>query len=169
MSEFNVEKLNDVPTIRGFITAAVALFDEEIDRLINAIFRKTDFVVKSVVDSLFETSGPLFDLNIRLKVLLGLGVFDQHVFADINQFIALKERLNNDENEYAFTDEIIVDFAHELHFLDDKSLLNFPPTTGKEDSLLFQIKQQRKEKLLRSSLILAVIAIGEQLQAGNAL
>lgn len=87
------EKLNDAETIRGFITASVAIFDDAVDQLINRVFRKTDFVVKSVIDSLFETSGPLSDLAIRLKVLLGLGVVNHEVFEDINAFIKIKEIL----------------------------------------------------------------------------
>ena len=73
------EKLNEATSIRGFITASVAIFDDAVEKLINRVFRKTDFVVKSVIDSLFETSGPLSELPIRLKVLLGLGVINQGV------------------------------------------------------------------------------------------
>lgn len=117
------EKLNDAETIRGFITASVAIFDDAVDQLINRVFRKTDFVVKSVIDSLFETSGPLSDLAIRLKVLLGLGVVNHEVFEDINAFIKIKEILNNDEKEYSFSDLIVLDFIRALKLLKDKSLL----------------------------------------------
>ncbi|EJS89160.1 mannitol repressor protein, partial [Pasteurella multocida subsp. multocida str. Anand1_cattle] len=57
------EKLNEATSIRGFITASVAIFDEAVDQLINRVFRKTDFAVKSVVDSLLSNSGPLCDLS----------------------------------------------------------------------------------------------------------
>ncbi|WP_109077642.1 MltR family transcriptional regulator [Aggregatibacter kilianii] len=163
------EKLNGAISIRGFITASVAIFDEAIDELINRVFRKTDFAVKSVVDSLFETSGPLSDLSIRLKVLLGLGIVEQPIFADIMQFIELKESLNNDEKEYDFSDQIIQDFAQNLNLLEDKSLLNFPPEVENQDSLLYQIKHQRKEKVIRSSLILTITDICERLQVESPL
>ena len=39
------EKLNKAMSLRGFITIAVAIFDETIDELINRVFRKTDFAV----------------------------------------------------------------------------------------------------------------------------
>ena len=144
-------------------------FDEAVDELINRVFRKTDFVVKSVVDSLFETSGPLSDLSIRLKVLLGLGIVEQPVFADILHFIGLKETLNNDEKDYDFSDDIILDFARHLHLLEDKQLLDFPPETENQDSLLYQIKRQRKEKVIRSSLILTITDICERLQVESPL
>lgn len=164
LSDQIYEKLNGTHSIRGFITASVAIFDEMIDGLINRVFRKTDFAVKSVVDSLFETSGPLSDLSIRLKVLLGLGVFEQPIFEDISHFITLKERLNNDEKEYDFIDPTIIEFAQQLNFVEDKNLLDFPQENVPADSLLFQMKQQRKEKILRSCLTLAITEICENLQ-----
>lgn len=162
-SDLIYEKLNEAGSVRGFIIASVAIFDDVVDGLINRVFRKNDFAVKSVVDSLFETSGPLSDLSIQLKVLLGLGVVEQSVFEDISHYIALKERLNNDEKEYDFTDEMMVDFTRQLHSVKDKTLLDFPAEQEVADSLLFQMKQQQKRKLLRSCLTLSVTDICEKL------
>ncbi|PXZ38156.1 MltR family transcriptional regulator [Avibacterium paragallinarum] len=163
------EKLSEATSIRGFITASVALFDEAVDSLINRVFRKTDFAVKSVVDSLFMTSGPLFELSIRLKVLLGLGVIEHDVFEDLNAFIKFKEKLNNDEKEYRFFDPLIIAFMQSLHLQQDKSLLNFPEEKEDPDSLSYQIKTQRKEKLVRSCLILTISEIYERLQVESPL
>lgn len=163
-SDLIYEKLNEAGSVRGFIITSVSIFDEAIDRLINRVFRKTDFAVKSVVDSLFETSGPLADLVIRLKVLLGLGLFEQQVFEDISHFIALKERLNDDEKDYDFSDEMIILFTQNLHFVADKTVLNFPDDSLPSNSLLSQMKQQHKKRLLRSCLTLAVTDICDKLQ-----
>ncbi|MGQ0286416.1 MltR family transcriptional regulator [Pasteurellaceae bacterium 22721_9_1] len=163
------EKLNESISIRGFITATVAIFDEAVDQLINRVFRKSDFAVKSVVDSLFETSGPLCDLSIRLKVLLGLGVISHDIFEDIFTFIHMKEKLNNDEKEYEFADDVIVEFARSLNLLQDKVLLNFPPNQESADSLVFQMKQLRHEKLLRSCLTLTISDIYQKLQVESPL
>ncbi|MDY4594005.1 MAG: MltR family transcriptional regulator [[Pasteurella] aerogenes] len=159
------EKLNEATSIRGFMTASVAIFDEAVYQLINRVFRKTDFAVKSVVDSLFMTTGPLFNLGIRLKVLLGLGVINHEVFEDINAFIEIKEKLNNDEKDYCFFDQIIIDFIQQLHSQKEKDILNFPPEKEENpDSLLYHIKIQRKENLIRSCLLLTISSIYEQLQ-----
>lgn len=164
------EKLNEAATIRGFITASVAIFDGAVDRLINRVFRKTDFVVKSVIDSLFETSGPLSELPIRLKVLVGLGVIKHDVFEDISAFLQLKETLNNAEKEYEFDDQIVLDFVHSLNLLEDKSLLQFEPEpTENKDSLLYQVKARRREKLIRSCLSLTITDIYQQLQVESPL
>lgn len=170
MNDAIYEKLNDTASIRGFITASVAVFDEAIDRLINRVFRKTDFAVKSVVDSLFMTSGPLFELEIRLKVLLGLGVINQDVFEDITAFIKIKTTLNDDEKEYQFFDPMIIDFMQNLKLQKDKDILNFPPEKeNNPDSLLYQIKTRRKEKLIRSCLMLTITDIYDQLQVESPL
>lgn len=163
------EKLNDVTSIRGFVTATVAIFDEIIDQLINKVFRKNDFAVKSVVDSLFETSGPLATLSIRLKVLLGLGVISHDVFEDVSAFLQLKEQLNNDADEHHFADELILSFAHELHLFKDKDLLPIEETTIDLTTLVGQMKQQRKERLVRSCLILTVTEIYQQLRVESPL
>ena len=163
------EKLNEATSIRGFITASVAIFDDAVEKLINRVFRKTDFVVKSVIDSLFETSGPLSELPIRLKVLLGLGVISHEVFEDINGFIKIKETLNNAEKEYDFSDPIVADFLQSLHLLQDKSLLQFEPESGDKDSLLYQVKALRREKLIRSCLSLTITDIYQQLQVESPL
>lgn len=163
------EKLNEATSIRGFIIASVAIFDAAVDRLINRVFRKTDFVVKSVIDSLFETSGPLSELPIRLKVLVGLGVIKHDVFEDINAFLQLKEILNNAEKEYEFDDQIVLDFVHSLNLLEDKSLLQFEPDPMDKSSLLYQVKARRREKLIRSCLSLTITDIYQQLQVESPL
>ena len=163
------EKLNEATSIRGFITASVAIFDDAVEKLINRVFRKTDFVVKSVIDSLFETSGPLSELPIRLKVLLGLGVINHEVFEDINGFIKIKETLNNAEKEYDFSDPIVADFLQSLHLLQDKSLLQFESDSSDKDSLLYQVKALRREKLIRSCLSLTITDIYQQLQVESPL
>ncbi|HBO38698.1 MAG TPA: MltR family transcriptional regulator [Pasteurellaceae bacterium] len=163
------EKLNEATSIRGFITASVTIFEDAVDQLINRVFRKSDFAVKSVVDSLFETSGPLSDLNIRLKVLLGLGVIKHEVFEDISAFIQIKETLNNDGKEYAFTDPVVADFIQALHLQQDKSLLNFELESTNNNSLLHQVKALRYEKLVRSCLALTITDIYQQLQVESPL
>ncbi len=158
------DKLNDISTVRGLIIASVSIFEEAVDSLINRVFRKRDFVVGSVVESLFETSGPLAALNIRLKVLYGLGVIDDATFEDINHFLELKEKLNNSEKELLFFDPFIIEFLQDLQNFQDKSLLHIEPDLGDPDSLLSQMKAKRQEQQIHSSLILIVSNIFNQLQ-----
>lgn len=159
------EKLNEVTTARGLIIAAVTIFDEDIDHLINKVFRKTDFVVKSVIDSLFEHSGPLFDFKIRLKVLLGLGVISKEIFEDINAFIKLKETINNQEQEASFSDPMFLDFIQQLYCIKESLFIKDPiPDQTSTNSLLEQVKIIRWEKMIRSYIMLSILNINEALQ-----
>ncbi|MEN2899029.1 Mannitol operon repressor [Mannheimia haemolytica] len=136
------------------------------------MFRKTDFALKSVVDSLFEHQGPLADIEVRLKVLLGLGVISPKVFEDISLFLEVKQHLNEEEDEFAFSHPAVVKFAKDLHhidFLPINELLNMKASAANKDSMLFQMQQMRLEKMVRSSLILAVTEIDEQLNVESPL
>lgn len=157
------EKLDDVTSIRGFIITAVSLFEQGIEQLINRVFLKTDFTVKSVVDSLLYQSGPLCELPIRVKVLFGLGVISHQVFEDINAFLKLKEQLNNQVDEPAFIDPIIIQFIQQLHHQQEKNIVLEDLSQENQDSLLYQVKMMRQVKLLRSYLILAISNITEKL------
>lgn len=161
------EQLNDIKSIRGFITASISIFEKHIDLLMQRVFRKSDFAVKSVVDSLLNRSGPLFELNIRLKVLVGLGVISTELFEDINAFSELKVYLNNDANEYSFIDEQIINFIKNLHHATDTSFLtlfDLNELKNNPDSLLVQVKRTRAEKAMRSALMLVIMDIYEALQ-----
>ncbi|QIW16909.1 mannitol repressor protein [Pasteurellaceae bacterium RH1A] len=160
------EKLEETTTLRGFIIASVAMFEGSVDELINRVFRKTDFAIKSVVDSLFESAGPLADLSIRLKVLLGLGVISHDVFYDISAFITLKQQLNNDEQEHSLSSELVQPFIEELRVVKDRSLFDLMPRLplANQDSVVYQMKLARYEKAVRACLLLAIMDLQEALQ-----
>lgn len=167
-----IDKLSEEPTLLGFFTLANQLFAEDVEQLIERVFRKTDFALKSVVDSLFEHQGPLADLSVRLKVLLGLGVISPKVFEDISLFLEVKRHLKDEEEEFAFSHPAVIQFAKDLHhidFLPINELLNAKMPQRNKDSMLFQMQQMRLEKIIRSSLILAVTEIDEQLNVESPL
>ena len=168
--QFVYEQLNDIPTLRGVITAAVNIFDHDVEQLMQRVFRKTDFAIKSVVDSLLGSSGPLADLSVRLKVLLGLGVLETKAYHDILCYLELKERVNNESKEYSFVDPLTLTFLAKLHSVQDKTILqklekdlHLSESTDNKDSLLLQVKTMRTEKILRSYLLLSVSSICEKL------
>lgn len=78
-----LERLNQTHTVRGFFITTVDVLTEAIDALMQRIFRKDNFAVKSVVEPLLHDTGPLGDLTVRLKLLFGLGVIPDEVFHDI--------------------------------------------------------------------------------------
>lgn len=167
-----IDKLSEETTLRGFLSITNQRFAKAVEQLIERVFRKTDFALKSVVDSLFEHQGPLADIEVRLKVLLGLGVISPKVFEDISLFLEVKQHLNEEEDEFAFSHPAVVKFAKDLHhidFLPINELLNMKASAANKDSMLFQMQQMRLEKMVRSSLILAVTEIDEQLNVESPL
>lgn len=95
-----LERLNQTHTVRGFFITTVDVLTEAIDALMQRIFRKDNFAVKSVVEPLLHDTGPLGDLTVRLKLLFGLGVIPDEVFHDIEHLIKLRNQLNHDATEY---------------------------------------------------------------------
>ena len=167
-----IQKLSVVPTLKGFFALSVNQFAQNIERLIQRVFRKTDFALKSVVDSLFEHQGPLAELTVRLKLLLGLGVISAPVFEDISLFIEVKQQLSDEVDELPFSHPAIVQFARDLHHIDlspVSELLKFASSVENKDSMLYQMQQIRLERVMRSSLILAITEINEKLNVESPL
>lgn len=161
-----IRQLSEVASLRGFLALSVNQFSQDIELLIKRVFCKKDFVVESVINSLFEHQGPLSELPIRLKVLVSLGVISTDVFEDINLFIELKEQLSNEIEEFSFSDSNIIYAIEKLHHIDLNIALEIVKKTPKldnKDSLQYQMIQTRLEKIIRSSLILAISAINDKL------
>jgi mannitol operon repressor len=83
--------------------------------LVLQVFRKDDYAVKYAVEPLLDGDGPLGDLSVRLKLIYGLGVLSRPEYEDAELLMALREELNHDGNEYAFTDDEILGPFGELH------------------------------------------------------
>ena len=167
-----IERLSEVSSLRGFFALSVNQFSQSIDQLIQRVFRKKDFALKSVVDSLFEYQGPLAELTVRLKLLLGLGVISAEIFEDISLFLEIKQHLSDEVEELPFSHPAIIRFAQDLHHIDLKpaaELLKFSSAGGNKDSMILQMQQARLERVMRSSLILAVTEINERLNVESPL
>lgn len=103
-----LERLNAGKTVRSFLIAAVELLTEAVNILVLQVFRKDDYAVKYAVEPLLDGDGPLGDLSVRLKLIYGLGVLNRQEYEDAELLMALREELNHDGNEYAFTDDEIL-------------------------------------------------------------
>ncbi len=101
--------------MRSFLIAAVELLNEAINILVLQVFRKDDYAVKYAVEPLLDGDGPLGNLSVRLKLIYGLGVISRPEYEDAELLMALREELNHDGTEYAFTDDEILGPFGELH------------------------------------------------------
>ncbi|GAK84682.1 mannitol operon repressor [Vibrio ponticus] len=138
--------------MRGFFVAAVDVFNDSIDALIQRIFRKDNFAVQSVVGPLLQDSGPLGDLSVRLKLLYGLGVLPDDVYHDIDSIIKLKHKLNSEEKDFAFTDPKVLEAIKQLHLVNKMSMVQLEVSEPDDDIDLefYQLQLQRQQQIIKS-------------------
>ncbi|AQV28238.1 MltR family transcriptional regulator [Klebsiella pneumoniae] len=140
-------------TVRSFLIAAVELLTEAVNILVLQVFRKDDYAVKYAVEPLLDGSGPLGDLSLRLKLIYGLGVISRHEYEDAELLMALREELNHDGSEYAFTDDEILGPLGELHCV---SALPPAPLFDDSDADLLAMQKQRYQQVVRSTMVLSL-------------
>src|SRR5699024_606646 len=92
-----------------------------------------------------------------------LPIFSKDIFEDIEQFLKLKEIINNQTQELSFSDPLLLDFVQQLNCIKDSLFIKDPPPKPTQDSLLEQVKIIRWEKMIRSYITLAIITIHEAL------
>ena len=148
-----LEKLNAGKSVRSFLMTAVELLAEALDILVIQVFRKDDYAVKYAVEPLLDGDGPLGDLSVRLKLIYGLGVINRQEYEDAELLMALREELNHDGNEYAFTDDEILGPFGELHCV---AALPPPPQFEPADSSLYAMQIQRYQQAVRSTMVLSL-------------
>ncbi|GAA3538693.1 MltR family transcriptional regulator [Zobellella aerophila] len=165
------EHLNRAPSARGFIIAMVDVFDNMLDQLIQKVFRKDDYAVKFAVEPLLGSMGPLADLNVRLKLIYGLGVIAQPLYQDIEQLIKLRDFLNRQGNEYRMIDPEITESLKSLHMVANMEVQPFamPAPVADLDPSLYQMQLVRQEQVIRSALILAVADACNEMMRSNPL
>ncbi|SSM45350.1 mannitol repressor protein [Klebsiella pneumoniae] len=129
--------------------AAVELLTEAVNILVLQVFRKDDYAVKYAVEPLLDGS----DLSVRLKLIYGLGVISRHEYEDAELLMALREELNHDGSEYAFTDDEILGPLGELHCV---SALPPAPLFDDSDADLLAMQKQRYQQVVRSTMVLSL-------------
>ena len=144
-----LERLNAGKTVRSFLITAVELLTEAVNILVLQVFRKDDYAVKYAVEPLLDGDGPLGDLSVRLKLIYGLGVLSRPEYEDAELLMALREELNHDGNEYAFTDDEILGPFGELHCVT-------APQFDTSDSGLHAMQIQRYQQMVRSTMVLSL-------------
>ncbi|EGT3574322.1 MltR family transcriptional regulator [Citrobacter amalonaticus] len=148
-----LERLNAGKTVRSFLITAVELLTEAVNILVLQVFRKDDYAVKYAVEPLLDGDGPLGDLSVRLKLIYGLGVLSRPEYEDAELLMAMREEMNNDGNEYAFTDDEILGPFAELHCV---VALPPPPQFDVTDPSLYAMQTQRYQQAVRSTMVLSL-------------
>ena len=165
-----IEQLTEIATVSGFWSLSCDELAEGLDLLIERVFRQPNFALKSVVDSLFEHQGPLAERSVKMKLLLGLGVISAELYHDLTCFFEHRTSLADDT--LSFSSEPFLAAAQQLHSADLSLIDELRRQLEKTDAahtMQRQMLQLRLERMVRSSLILAVVAMLEQLDSDSPL
>jgi mannitol operon repressor len=164
-----IERLNAAPSVRGFFIAANEIFEQAIDILTQRIFRSDYLAVKSVINPLLDSNGPLGDLTVRLKLLYGLGVVPDKTYHDIERILSIKGFLNSEGFEYQFTDQVILDRIKKLSSVKSAGNMgfDFPPPSSDMDPQLHHLHMSRIQQVIRSSLSLAIVELCNSLNISS--
>lgn len=152
------------------LLCAYDVLEDMLDALLKSIFHKDDYSVKFVVEPLLTSDGPLGEILVRTKLLLGLGVISKEVYDDIEVFVTLKEWVKVQEGKISFWDQDIVFELNRINAVQKMMPIDYAPelVEGMSDDMQ-QMFLERHFQKVRSTIVLAVNDIHQQLARENAL
>ncbi|MDN3616131.1 MltR family transcriptional regulator [Vibrio gallaecicus] len=165
-----LEALSEADSASECLLAAYDALDDTVDALLHNIFHKDDYAVKFVVEPLLSNDGPLGDIMVRGKLLLGLGVISKEVYDDIEIFVTLKEWAKIQDNNVSFTE---VDVLFELNRVN--AIQKIMPIDYDEDLVktmsgpMLEMFLGRHHQKVQSTIVLAITDIVNLLCRENAL
>ncbi|OBT17475.1 transcriptional regulator [Vibrio sp. UCD-FRSSP16_10] len=163
-----LEALSEAESAHECLLIAYDVLDDTVDALLKSILFKDDYAVKFVVDPLLTNDGPLGEILVRTKLLLGLGSISKEVYDDIDIFVTLREWAKFQGDKVSFTE---VDVLFELNKINAvKTLIplefNASLTEGMSGATLDMFLSRHFQRV-RSTLVLAVTDIVAQLCREN--
>jgi mannitol operon repressor len=165
-----LDDLAEASTPAECLMCAYDVIEDMIDLLLKSIFHKDDYAVKFVVDPLLSSDGPLGQILVRIKLLLGLGSISKQTFDDIEVFVTLKEWVKVQEGNISFWDQDIVFELNRVSAIQATMPVEYSPellenVPDEMRDMFFERHFQR----IRSTIVLAVNQIQQELAKQNAL
>ncbi|ENO3978431.1 MltR family transcriptional regulator [Aeromonas veronii] len=157
-----LERLNEQDGPRGFFLEAVTILEEAVDSLMRRAFRQEEYAVKYAIEPLLNQSGPLGQLEVRLKLIFALGLISLERYQDIEAYIKIRDFLVRDPKDYRFSDKPIRDLLDRLHGVNQSGMMKLEPPASEEDWAFYQMQLNRLDQMVRSALVLALAdCVGE--------
>ncbi|WP_334554111.1 MltR family transcriptional regulator [Vibrio scophthalmi] len=165
-----LEELAESANAAECLLCAYDVLEDMLDALLKSIFHKDDYAVKFVVDPLLTSDGPLGEILVRIKLLLGLGVISKQTYDDIEVFVTLKEWVKVQEGKVDFWDQDIVFELNRVNAIQKIMPIDYSPelVEGLNDEMKAMFLDRHFQKV-RSTIVLAVNDIHQQLARENAL
>ncbi len=165
-----LEALSEAEGAGEILMAAFDALDDTVDALLQNIFHKDDYSVKFVVEPLLTSSGPLGDITVRTKLLLGLGVLSKEVYDDIEIFVTLKEFAKLEGEKINFMDVNVIFELNKVNAIQKIMAIDYDPSLveGMSGPML-EMFQGRHNQKVQSTIVLAITDIVNELCRDNAL
>ncbi|KII77346.1 MltR family transcriptional regulator [Vibrio renipiscarius] len=166
-----LEELAESSDAKECLLCAFDILEDMVDTLLKRIFHKDDYSVKFVVDPLLTNDGPLADINVRTKLLLGLGVISKEVYDDIAIFVTLKEWVKIQDGDVEFWDQNVVFELNRVNAIQQKGMpIDYSPEliSGMSEDMIAMFLKRHFHKV-RSIIVLAIHDIHQQLSQNNLL
>lgn len=151
-----LERLNEQDGPRGFFLEAVTILEEAVDSLMRRAFRQEEYAVKYAIEPLLNQSGPLGQLEVRLKLIFALGLISLERYQDLEAYLKIRDFLVRDPKDYRFSDKPIRDLLDRLHGVNQGGMMKLAPPASEEDWAFDQMQLNRLDQVVRSALVLAV-------------
>ncbi|MGL6258523.1 MltR family transcriptional regulator [Vibrio sp. WXL103] len=152
------------------LLCAFDALEDMIDALLQNVFHKDDYSVKFVVEPLLTADGPLGDIMIRTKLLLGLGILSKGNYDDIEIFVTLKEWVKAQQGQVDFCDENILFELNRVQAIKQSMPIEF--STAALNDLSDELQQMylmRHFQKVRSTIVLVVTGLIQGLSQDNPL
>ena len=132
--------------------------------MIQNVFRKDDYAVKYAVEPLLSNDGPLANLAVRIKLLYGLGLLSQRAYQDIETFIELKKFVKSQQEPIEFISPRLLDKINSISAMAKIMPPNlYSGDTEESSHFIVKMKLEQNKKIIKSSLILVITAIIQEL------
>ncbi|MGR5063338.1 MltR family transcriptional regulator [Photobacterium sp. DNB22_13_2] len=152
------------------LLAAYDALDDSVDALLQNIFHKDDYAVKFIVEPLLTNDGPLGEIMVRGKLLLGLGVISKEIYDDIEVFVTLKEWAKVQGDDVSFTDENVLFELNRVNAIAKIMPINFDAETiSSLSGPMLNMYLGRHNQKVQSTIVLAITEIVNQLFKDNPL
>lgn len=151
-----LERLNEQDGPRGFFLEVVTILEEAVDSLMRRAFRQEEYAVKYAIEPLLNQSGPLGQLEVRLKLIFALGLISLERYQDLEANLKIRDFLVRDPKDYRFSDKPVRDLLERLNAIQQGSMMPQDPPANEEDWPLYQMQLNRLDQMVRSALVLAV-------------
>lgn len=163
-----LESLSEAESAHECLLTAFDALDDTVDALLKSILFKDDYAVKYVVDPLLTNDGPLGEIQVRTKLLLGLGSISKEVYDDIEIFMTLREWAKIQGEDVSFTEVDVLFELNKINSIKGIMPLEFDATLAEGMSgATLDMFLTRHFQRVRSTLVLAITDIINKLCREN--